>query len=242
MKPRFLYRAYKARYRNDRSEIATVLALLRPGHVAVDVGAHKGAYVYWLRHAVGPTGGVFAFEPQPALARYLQSVCATMGWQNVFVRQCALSDSAGLRTLYVPGHTPSPSASFEPPTAANPPGHSYECPTDTLDHQLAQQERVRLLKVDVEGHELQVFRGAAGLLHRCSPVLLFECEARHLKGHSMQDVFRFLEGFGYEGSFFSPKGLLPVRQFDPPVHQPRGSERFWDAAGYCNNFLFQRRA
>jgi FkbM family methyltransferase len=239
MKPRFLYRAYRARYRDQRLEILTALSCLKPGDVAVDVGAHKGAYLYWLRTAVGAQGKVFAFEPQPRLAQYLTAVCRAMNWLNVSVSHCAVSDSAGSRRLNVPGDKDSPGASLEQAILGAAPCHSYECRVDTLDHQLGHQDRVALIKVDVEGHELSVFRGATGVLSRSAPVLLVECEARHLSGHSMQDVFDYLAGFGYAGSFFSRQGLLPLGAFDPAVHQRRDGERFWDAPGYCNNFLFK---
>ena len=45
-------------------------SVLRHGDVAVDVGAYKGGYTYWMREAVGDAGTVFAFEPQPELAYY----------------------------------------------------------------------------------------------------------------------------------------------------------------------------
>ena len=237
---RFLYRAFKARYRGERREIAAALSALEEGDVAVDVGANKGAYLYWLRRTVGPTGRVFAYEPQQRLALYLRSVSSRMKWRNVLVRDCALSDSSGERTLHVPGKGDSPGASLEEAILAISECRSEPCETDTLDNQLGGEGPVALLKVDVEGHELQVFRGAAQTLARDAPVLLFECEARHLIVHSMQDVFGFLAGLGYSGSFFSPQGLLPLDRFDPSVHQRRAPGRFWDAPGYCNNFLFRR--
>lgn len=240
MKARFLYRALKARYRDQRSEIEAAMASLAEGSVAVDVGANKGAYLYWLRKAVGPTGTVLAYEPQRRLALYLRSVCARMNWQNVLVRDCALSDSAGARTLHIPGPGDSPGASLEEAILATSACRDEHCEADTLDHQLAGERPVSLLKVDVEGHELPVFRGAAGILARQAPVLLFECEARHLTNHSMQDVFGFLLGLGYSGAFFSPQGLLPIARFEPSVHQRQTAGRFWDAPGYCNNFLFRR--
>jgi hypothetical protein len=165
-----------------------------------------------------------------------------MKWNNVFVRGCALSDSPGVRVLNVPGPGDSPGASLEPSVADATPCRSYECEVDTLDHQIQGTDRVAVLKVDVEGHELQVFRGAGETLSHHAPVLLFECEARHLQRHTMQDVFAFLQGFGYEGAFFSPEGLRPLGEFDPQVHQKQERERFWDAPGYCNNFLFTPRA
>jgi FkbM family methyltransferase len=239
MKWRFLYRAFKARYRDQRSELRAALSFLRSGAVAVDIGANKGAYLYWLRKAVGPNGRVFAYEPQAPLAAYLQAVCTAMKWNNVFVRSCALSDSPGVQVLHVPGEGNSPGASLNPPAAGAKPHRSYECPVDTLDRQLRDAGRVALLKVDVEGHELQVFRGAQAILSQHQPALLFECEARHLRQHSMQDVFAFLRGHGYTGEFFSPKGLRPLAEFDPKNHQRQSPGRFWDAPGYCNNFLFR---
>lgn len=242
MKARFLYRAFKARYRDQKLEILAATASLQPEDIAVDVGAHKGAYVYWLRRAVGVAGKVFAYEPQPSLAGYLQSVCSVMRWENVFVRDCAISDSAGIKTLHVPGSSDSPGASLEKAVLAATSCHSYECSVDTIDHQLQGAGRIAFLKVDVEGHELRVFRGATETLSRHRPVILFECERRHLSNHSMQDVFGFLEGFGYHGSFFSPRGIRPLNDFDPEVHQRRHGDRFWDARDYCNNFLFRPRA
>ena len=61
---RYLYRAYRYRYRVDRAELRFVRESLEPGQVAVDIGCHKGAYTYWMRRQVGPNGMVFAFEPQ----------------------------------------------------------------------------------------------------------------------------------------------------------------------------------
>jgi FkbM family methyltransferase len=239
MKSRFIYRALKARYRDQRPEIKAALTALGTGDAAVDAGAHKGAYVYWLQKAVGPSGRVFAFEPQPRLAQYLRTVCARMKWRNVSISDCALSDAVGTGTLYVPGQGDSPGASLQEAVLQGEPGHSHPCAMDTLDHQLAGAGRVAFLKVDVEGHELRVFRGAARILSADAPVILFECEARHLHGHSMEDVFAYLKSFGYVGSFFCGRALLPLTAFSAAVHQKRDGARFWDLPGYCNNFLFR---
>jgi FkbM family methyltransferase len=237
VKARFLYRALKARYRGERQEIAAVLQGLAPGDVAVDAGAHKGAYTYWMRRAVGERGRVFAFEPQPRLAAYLTAVAATMGWANVSVRECALSDRAGLGTLRVPRLGSSQGAALSDGAVAQD-EEAVPVRLATLDAELAGAGRVAFLKVDVEGHELEVFRGAARILAEDAPVVLFECELRHLRGHSMEDVFEHLRGLGYEGSFFSPRGLQPLSEFDPGIHQRRTPGRFWEAPGYSNNFLF----
>ncbi len=194
MKMRFLFRALRVRYRDQRQEIATVLSALRPGDAAADIGSHKGAYVYWLRHAVGSGGKVFAFEPQASLAAYLESACAAMCWSNVWVNGCALSDHEGTATLHVPGTGTSPGASLRKPgpesTVA---GRSQLCRVDTLDHVLSGETGLKFMKIDVEGHELQVLRGAQETIARNAPVILFECEARHLTNTLMAQVFAFLQ-------------------------------------------------
>ena len=70
------WRAWRYRLRLDAEEIALVRATLQPGDVAVDIGAHKGAYTYWMAKGVGGSGRVFSFEPQPVLCRALQGVVA----------------------------------------------------------------------------------------------------------------------------------------------------------------------
>ena len=243
MKARFLYRALKARYRGERQEVAAVLRGLAPGDVAVDAGAHKGAYTYWMRRAVGERGRVLAFEPQPRLAAYLTSVSDSLRWSNVSVRDCALSDTAGSGTLRVPRLGSSQGAALFA-LSEGPAGQNEEAVTvrlSTLDTELAGAGRVAFLKVDVEGHELAVFRGAARILTEDAPIVLFECERRHLSGHAMQDVFAYLLALGYEGRFFGVRGLQPLSEFDPEIHQRRAPGRFWAEAGYCNNFLFTPR-
>jgi FkbM family methyltransferase len=238
MKFRYLYRAFKARYRDEKHELQAALAAIRPGDTVADIGANKGAYLYWLHKAVGPTGTVLGYEPQPSLARYLESVSTALHWHNVTIRECALSDVTGTGRLNVPGNGDSPGASLGTAINEVTACRHYECKVDTLDHQLSNRSRISLLKMDVEGHELNVFRGAKEILTRHAPVLVFECEARHLRQHTMADVFDFLQNFGYAGHFFAPDGLRPLREFDSARHQRQDSPRFWDAPGYCNNFLF----
>lgn len=240
MKSRFLYRTWRARLRDQRLEIATARALIRPGDCVADIGANKGSYLYWLRRAVRESGTVFAFEPQPTLAAYLRAATARFGWTNVRVRELALSNAPGRRYLHVPGAAVSPSASLEAGALSETTGVMFECRADTLDHVL-QEERVgplRFAKIDVEGHELAVFRGAERTLRQDQPALLFECEERHLKNHAMSDVFRFLEGLGYQGYLVHDSSYLLLRRFDPAIHQRRAGPRFWAATDYYNNFLF----
>jgi len=231
-KLKWVYRAWRYRYRLEPLEIQLLLQHLSAGDIAVDVGAHKGAYTYWMRRAVGSAGRVYAFEPQPFLAEQLTSLVSTSGYGNVVVENMGLSSAAGTLTLNVPGHGPSPEASFE---AGSADGQSYPVQVTTLDEYFGglDHRRIRLLKCDAEGHELEVFRGGQRLLMEVRPCLLFECERRHRSSGRVDDVFQWLQELGYQGYFIDRRGMHEIQEFDPDLHQRDSSDRV-----YVNNFLF----
>jgi FkbM family methyltransferase len=238
MKLRFVYRAWKARLRDQKLEIEIARVFIQPGDLVIDAGANKGAYLYWLRKFVGENGMVFAYEPQPELVRYLEEICRIFCWRNVHIHSLALSNRAGKSMLHVPGPGISPGASLDSSVLLHTEGRQFECQVDSLDHQLGTRKGLRFLKVDVEGHELALFKGAIETLKCEHPALLFECEGRHLTQHKMGDVFSFLQEFGYSGYLLLGHKLLPVEHFDPAIHQPRPPGEFWNAPNYSNNFLF----
>ena len=208
---------------------------LSPGDVVVDAGAYKGGYTYWMRREVGASGQVFAFEPQPELAAFVRRVAEAFSWSNVHVEQVGLSAHRGEATLHVPKVKPSQRASIEGSSTSGS-VRRYTVDLESLDEFIAEHcpdRRVTLIKCDVEGHELEVLRGAERLLKRHRPSLLFECEARHRPGGRVRDVFGYLESLGYRGSFFWGDELRDVGDLDPAEHQIEGR------GPYANNFLFQ---
>lgn len=231
MKARFLWRAHRARLLDQSVELALIRRRTAPGDLACDVGANKGSYLYWMSRWADR---VVAFEPQPGLADYLKTLVATLPMANVTVVQQGVSDHAGVLTLYMPSIN-SPEASLEPIDGAG----TVDITVVSLDDYFAGSGRLAILKIDVEGHELDVFKGADRILREDRPVLLFECEQRHLRTGSVFDCFRYLEARGYAGRFIQGKTLRPVSEFDLAVHQNQTGERFWRAPGYCNNFLFE---
>jgi FkbM family methyltransferase len=205
------------------------------GDVALDVGAHKGAYTYWIRRKVGATGTVFAFEPQVPLADYLARSADAFGWDNVHVQAIGLSSAAGERTLHVPGDGSSPSASFVAESLIGP-STAVTTRVDTLDQWLERtrlDRPIRFIKCDVEGHELDVFRGGIEMLRIHKPLLLFECEQRHDPKRTVVEVFAFLRQLGYRGHFYWRNRETAVEDFQPEVHQVLGG------GAYVNSFVFR---
>ena len=208
----------------------------------MDVGANKGSFLPPLSRAAGPEGRVVAFEPQPELAEYLERACRAAGLENVAIEAAGVSDRAGSRRLRIPGASgPSPGASLEGSVAARSPGRDVSVPVVALDDYLRdERRRIAAIKIDVEGHELSVLRGAGGTIERDAPLVVVEAEARHAGETGLAAVLAFFADRGYEGFFVRRGKLLPVAAFDPSVHQRRADGRFWTARGYCNNFVMRK--
>ena len=238
---KFTWRAWKTRLRDQRCEIAALQVALKNGGIAVDVGANKGSYLYWL--ATWSRGAqVVAFEPQKKLAQYLGSALQRVGLQHARVENLALSDQAGEITLYVPGEGDSPGASLERSVSEKTHCHEERVRMTTLDIYAKAHFKgpVKALKVDVEGHEWAVLKGAAHILRTDRPLLIVECEERHLSGGaSVRHMIDWVCAYGYRASVCTPRGQqFNAALYDASVHQKQTGPRFWDAKDYCNNFIF----
>jgi FkbM family methyltransferase len=235
---RFLVRGLKARFLAQRVEFRLIRQHVRATDTVCDIGANKGSFVFSLSHWCR-AGRVVAFEPQPQLAQLLGRLARSLKLDNVTVEQKAVFSNDGHADLFVPkGH--SPAASLVSKTAGATDFEIISVPTVRLDDYFAQHERITFMKVDVEGAELGVFKGAERILREQSPLLIFECENRHLGGACVEDVFAYLNGLGYDGYFVAGRRLLPVSMFEASVHQKQDGESFWKARGYCNNFVFSK--
>ena len=173
-------------HRRFESELGEVVAACDHNGVAVDVGAWFGPWTHWLSRRVDH---VHAFEPNPDVAAVLRSTVRS----NVTVHEVAVSDASGPAPLSLSGHglgSEGRSSLQALPDATR----QVAVPRATLDS--LDLDRVRFVKVDVEGHELRVLRGARGLLERWHPVLLVELEARHGDTHA---VVELLTSAGYDG-------------------------------------------
>jgi FkbM family methyltransferase len=236
---RFIHRGLKTRYLDHRAELTALLAGLSPADVAVDVGAHKGSFVWSLSRAV-PKGRVVAFEPQPYLAGYLRHACTAARLHNVVVEAAGVSDRRGTAALSViDSGTHSHGASFEAALAERERCRVIDVPTVALDDYFRDSEgHIGAIKIDAEGHELAVLKGAAGIVAVHRPTILCESEERHKAGGTVAPVLAFMMAQNYSGYFFDRSALRPAAEFDPRIHQPQGQGRFWEAPGYCNSFLF----
>lgn len=236
----FLVRGLKARFLAQPIEFRLIRQHVRATDTVCDIGANKGSFVFWLSRWCR-NGRVVAFEPQPQFARLLARLARDLKLDNVMVEQKAVFSASGQADLFVPkGH--SPGASLVGKAAGVEEFETISVPMVRLDDYFGKDERIAFMKIDVEGAEFGVFRGAERILREQSPLLIFECENRHLDGARVEDVFAYLNALGYAGHFVADNRLLPVSKFDAAVHQKQDSQWFWKEKGYYNNFVFSKTA
>src|SRR5215510_11863394 len=95
----FLARCMRYRLHTEKLEIKTLMQLDLRGATALDIGANKGIYCFWLLRAVGNSGRVVAFEPQPEMAEAIRRLQARFDWANLEVVNVALSSAEGTLNL-----------------------------------------------------------------------------------------------------------------------------------------------
>ena len=177
-----------ARGITSRPEQASALVCkwLRKGDIYVDVGASIGKTSCYASYRVGKTGKVFSFEPLPSAAMELRTIVSAMKLTNVGVEQAAVAAESGSRIIYEREHQPA-SSLFESFNAnLSPVLACHQCTVTTLNDfvQTRNLNRVDLIKIDVEGAEFDVLRGATELINptrrtiQSSPVLIIEINAR----------------------------------------------------------------
>jgi FkbM family methyltransferase len=202
--------------------------------VSIDVGASIGAYTV---HLLNHSRKCWAFEPRrDGAAHLVQRLGAN---PRLRVETVALSDRAGTAQLRIPTAEKGRS-SIERANAVEQLGQVevVAVPMRRLDD-YDDIGPVGCIKIDVEGHEDAVLRGARQTLLRDRPSLILEIEERH-KRHAVSTVRSLLGELGYQGFFFRRGHLNPMETFRPEKHQDvaniegPGTNR----DEYVNNFVF----
>ncbi len=171
---------------------------LHQGDVVFDIGSHIGIFTLKASRLVEPNGFVYAFEPEPENFMLLKRNVALNKATNIRIFKKAVSSSSRILHLYV--------------DAANTGAHSVQCATGqtrlltrsilvssvTLD-QIMQKfdvKEVDLLKIDVEGHELEVLKGANWFLTICKHIAMETHEGENNAPSNVQ-IIENLEKHGF---------------------------------------------
>lgn len=181
-----------------RSEIRDSLyTLIQPGWHVADVGANIGEVTLKMADRVGPSGHVYSFEPDEITFDKLKRNLGLNNRSNIQINRIGLGDKSEELVL-------------EPQVSFNRGGariqkhlsQGQRIPMTTLDdyaldHHLT---RLDLVKIDVEGFELHVLRGATRVIQQHHPTLFIELNDDNLReqGSSAAELISFLAGMGYE--------------------------------------------
>lgn len=174
---------------------AFIARRLRPGGTFVDVGANIGVYSVFASRIVGEGGRVVSIEANPKTYRYLLANVERNGIKNVTARNCAAGEAGG--TLLLTENKRNIGETHVTSTGET--GISID--VDTLDAILAAQgvERVDYIKIDVEGFEQSVLRGARNTLVRNRDVVvqteIVDSHARRY-GNSTTQIADYMAGLG----------------------------------------------
>jgi FkbM family methyltransferase len=136
---------------------------LNPGDTFIDVGANFGHYTTLAAALVRPTGTVFAFEPSPVANRVLEEAILASNIANIVLTKAAVGKTNGTVPLFLPT-----TRSLHSPSVLRSDPHFLEVqvPVVALDHfePLTPSPQIKLMKIDVEGYEPDVLRGAEQLI------------------------------------------------------------------------------
>lgn len=188
--------------RHYNCEKAAYLKLIRPGFIVVEVGANEGYFTRLFGNLVGISGRVVAFEPiTKTRERLIDNV---NNIESVKVLPYAISDKAGDFSMFIPGSTHGQASlrkHSDPEWGQE--GVTYtenvQCsPLSQLDD-IKCLDKIDFMKVDAEGAELEVLKGAQDILEREHPILHLEIEERWMKsfGYGAAEIESFLRGIGY---------------------------------------------
>ncbi|BBZ71669.1 FkbM family methyltransferase [Mycobacterium paraseoulense] len=243
--PRFYWRRkYRILQRlgQTRADVQLAVSLCDPNRVSLDIGADVGQFTIAM---LASSRSVIAFEPRPAQARDLEAMFGAVG-APVRVEAIALSDAAGVSTMRVVESEPGRSTIDLTNALTDVDGsgiRNVDVPIRRLDDLCL--DDIGMIKIDVEGHELAVLRGAAQTLARNRPAIMVEAEQRHYP-NAVAEITALLREFGYSGYFDLDGVRRRIDDFDPGEHQDPANvgdrNNDWAPRGvYVNNFVFVPR-
>jgi len=192
------------------NELYLLNRLLEPHMVFVDIGANQGEFTLYAAKRL-PAGKVLAFEPVEERYRHLIENVQMNGFENISAYNFGLSNRAGESEMYMPDNIRRSNQTFN--GLANEgtasvfrssarPSRTCTARFETFDRVFRESRLSRLdvIKIDVEGAELHVLRGARDAIEQYRPVIMMELSAESLEaaGHTTGDVMDFLDNLHYE--------------------------------------------
>lgn len=188
-------------YYNGTYEAGTLYILskcLQKGNTYLDIGSNLGLMALYASKCVGPNGKVFAFEPEPGTFKLLKQNITLNGFTNVQPIPLALGSAKNTAMIFN-SQTNSGAASLIPSKKLT--GQQSKIQVETLDDFICEKpiRPIRMIKIDVEGWELEVLKGGKKILSRAdAPILCVECSKLHpMYGGTTEDIYTFVSDINH---------------------------------------------
>lgn len=198
------------------------------GATVVDVGAHTGRHTIPLSKLAGIEGVCYAFEPAPAIRHQLAFNLAAEGLNNTVILPFALGESDRVAAFNFIPNIPQESGLKKRHIYNAVPSEFQQIAVHVcrLDDLLPSPAKVKFVKMDVEGGELDVLKGSIELLEIARPIVAFECGAACFLGYNANpdEIFEIFSSRGY--TIFSIIGTQIVSVED--FRQVTTAQNFWD--------------
>lgn len=187
----------------DRQTIEIMKQVISPGSSCIDVGCHKGELLDAMIE-LSPKGCHFAFEPIPLFFKHLKGKYGNQ--KNVKILPYALCDKNGTTTFNYVVNAPAYSGIMQRKyEITDPQIEQIEVETRLLDHVIPEGQKIDFIKIDVEGGEYGVIKGAVNTIKESKPYIIFECGlgASEFYGHKPEDIFALVESTGLKISLMN---------------------------------------
>jgi FkbM family methyltransferase len=175
----------------SEGEVGLFAQICGPGDLVVEAGSNIGAHTVPLAQMVSPGGYVYAFEPQRSVYQILCANVALNSLSNVRAYQLALASEAG--SAYIPNVSYEADGNFGGISLSKMPNENTVAVHQLILDDLLDLPRLRLLKVDVEGMEVDVLRGAEQTIQRLRPVIYVEND----RPEASESLIRLISDMGY---------------------------------------------
>jgi FkbM family methyltransferase len=192
-------------------ELSFLYSFLKEGMIFFDLGAFYGIYSVVASKKVGRQGKVVAFEPLRKKRLILMANLFVNSIKNVRVESCVLASQTNELTFYIVGDGGTMFDSLKKPVTKY---HLREVKVKgiTIDDYCSRNgiERIDMMKIDIEGGELEAFRGASKVLNVYRPLIICEVldASTHPWGYNAREIVHFLKELGYEWFVFSAGGKI----------------------------------
>ncbi|MBL8643740.1 MAG: FkbM family methyltransferase [Rhodospirillaceae bacterium] len=233
----YMWRLLRKHAKKGERELKLLPQLVDPNKIAIDIGANKGVYTHTLAKLAKH---VHSFEPHPKMFPLLARALPA----NATAHHVAVSDTSGTAELVIPSYNKrgfsNQGASLDPNKKNAPFGFTtVAIESRTLDSY--NFTNVGFIKIDVEGFEQAVVRGALETVRREKPVLMIEIEEWHTK-RRIEDCLADMSVLNADVFFADTDShghvsLRPISEFDPEARH-RGQRK---QPGYVANFVFKPR-